>query len=108
MAQLTVETIDQVLDGVIAQRASNLDLWHITFIKSLHFVPLSELKVRKAEIRRRRIWLLFVLTTWVLLRINPPTSEINSDATSVFVASYLVCDVTSNAVKRYIKLQHED
>lgn len=32
MAQLTVETIDQVLDGVIAQRASNLDLWHITFI----------------------------------------------------------------------------
>ncbi len=27
---------------------------------------------------------------------NPSTSEINSDATSVFVASYLVCDVTSS------------
>ncbi|HCP32443.1 TPA: hypothetical protein DIT45_04280 [Candidatus Acetothermia bacterium] len=37
-----------------------------------------------------------------------PTSEINSDATSVFVASHLVCDVISDATTRYIKLQHED
>jgi len=88
MAQLTVETIDQVLDGVIAQRASNLDLWHITFIKSLRFVPLSELKVRKAEIHLWRIWLLFVLTTWVLTRArsspagtNSGTSGMKPDAT---------------------------
>jgi len=37
-----------------------------------------------------------------------PTSEINSDATSVFVASHLVCDVISGATQRYLKLQHED
>jgi len=35
----------------------------VGFIKSLRFVPLSELKVRKAEIRRRRTWLLFVRAT---------------------------------------------
>ncbi len=32
MAQLTVETIDQVLDVLVAQKANELDLRHITFI----------------------------------------------------------------------------
>ena len=53
--------------------------WVPSFHKNPPLYTLKLASGRKAEIRRRRIGLLFVLAAWVLVRINPSTSAINSD-----------------------------
>ena len=82
--------------------------------------PLYTLKlaeVRKAGIRRRRIWLLFVLTTWVLTRArSSPAGDLSAVPAQAGelrdvghkARRYLAFVVISGTTQCYIKLQHKD